>query len=221
MAGGFAPTPTLYSDPDGASGGFGIEPDFGESGEGQHCFGVGWEFEVGGPGYAVAGATVGAADAVGVHAYGWRGPAEVKFAGVVTGLVVDIHVCGEIGGLLFISPPWIGEPFAGLGDKEEIAAAGVIDADGGLLVAIEDGVDAGQAGEGVAGGGGGAGVASEDVGDLVIDPCAGGFTTAIACYRLGRRFVGCDIDADNVAAGRMRLAEEAGEQKRAPGDGRR
>ena len=60
-----------------------------------------------------------------------------------------------------------------------------------------------------------------DAGDLVIDPCAGGFTTAIACYRLGRRFVGCDIDADNVAAGRMRLAEEAGEQKRAPGDGRR
>lgn len=45
-------------------------------------------------------------------------------------------------------------------------------------------------------------------GDLVIDPCAGSFTVAIACYRLGRRFIGCDINADYVAIGRQRLAEE-------------
>ena len=45
-------------------------------------------------------------------------------------------------------------------------------------------------------------------GDLVIDPTAGSFTTAIACYRLGRRFIGCDINADCVAIGRQRLAEE-------------
>ncbi len=45
-------------------------------------------------------------------------------------------------------------------------------------------------------------------GDLVVSPCAGSFTTAIACYRLGRRFIGCDIDADCVAIGRQRLAME-------------
>ena len=31
-------------------------------------------------------------------------------------------------------------------------------------------------------------------GDLVVDPCAGSGTTAEACFRLGRRFLGCDID---------------------------
>ena len=45
-------------------------------------------------------------------------------------------------------------------------------------------------------------------GDLVIDPCGGGFTTAIACHRLRRRFIGCDIDKAAVASGQRRLAEE-------------
>jgi ParB-like chromosome segregation protein Spo0J len=45
-------------------------------------------------------------------------------------------------------------------------------------------------------------------GDLVVDPCGGGFTTAIACHRLGRRFVGCDIDKAAVASGQERLAKE-------------
>jgi ParB-like chromosome segregation protein Spo0J len=31
-----------------------------------------------------------------------------------------------------------------------------------------------------------------DPGDLVVDPCLGGGTTAVACCRLGRRCVGCD-----------------------------
>ncbi len=44
-------------------------------------------------------------------------------------------------------------------------------------------------------------------GSLVVDPCAGSFTTAVACKRLGRKFVGCDIDAKAVAAGQKRLAE--------------
>ena len=35
-----------------------------------------------------------------------------------------------------------------------------------------------------------------------------GFTTAIACHHLGRRFVGCDIDKAAVAQGQERLAEE-------------
>jgi len=44
-------------------------------------------------------------------------------------------------------------------------------------------------------------------GDLVVDPCGGGFTTAIACKRLGRRFVGCDVDKSCVLKGQARLAE--------------
>lgn len=43
-------------------------------------------------------------------------------------------------------------------------------------------------------------------GDLVVDPFLGGGTTAVVCRDLGRRFVGCDIDAAAVAATRERLA---------------
>lgn len=43
-------------------------------------------------------------------------------------------------------------------------------------------------------------------GDLVIDPFLGGGTTAIVCRELGRRFVGCDVDAAAVHATRERLA---------------
>ena len=38
-------------------------------------------------------------------------------------------------------------------------------------------------------------------GDLVVDPCGGGFTTAVACRNLGRRFVGCDVDLQAVLGG--------------------
>ena len=31
-------------------------------------------------------------------------------------------------------------------------------------------------------------------GDLVVDTCGGGFTTAVACRNLGRRCIACDID---------------------------
>src|SRR5205823_1738980 len=44
-------------------------------------------------------------------------------------------------------------------------------------------------------------------GALVCDPFVGGGTTAVACARTGRRFVGCDIDADAVAMTRKRLHE--------------
>ena len=44
-------------------------------------------------------------------------------------------------------------------------------------------------------------------GDLVVDPCGGGFTTAVACERLGRRCVSCDIDEAAVVRGRERLAQ--------------
>lgn len=43
-------------------------------------------------------------------------------------------------------------------------------------------------------------------GDLVVDPFLGGGTTAVVCRELGRRFVGCDIDAAAVSATRERLA---------------
>jgi hypothetical protein len=41
--------------------------------------------------------------------------------------------------------------------------------------------------------------------DLVVDPCGGGFTTAIASHRLGRRCIACDIDKTAVLKGQERL----------------
>lgn len=43
-------------------------------------------------------------------------------------------------------------------------------------------------------------------GDLVVDPCGGGFTTAVACGRLGRRCITCDVDEAAVIRGQDRLA---------------
>jgi hypothetical protein len=45
-------------------------------------------------------------------------------------------------------------------------------------------------------------------GDLVVDPCGGSFTTAVACYRLKRQFIGCDIDEQCVRLGWDRLDNE-------------
>lgn len=45
-------------------------------------------------------------------------------------------------------------------------------------------------------------------GDLVVDPFVGSGTTAVACQQLGRRFVGCDVDAAAVATARRRIAGE-------------
>lgn len=44
-------------------------------------------------------------------------------------------------------------------------------------------------------------------GDLVVDPCGGGFTTAVACQRLGRKCISCDIEKAYVVRGHERLAE--------------
>ena len=44
-------------------------------------------------------------------------------------------------------------------------------------------------------------------GDLVIDPFLGSGTTALAALNEGRRFAGCDIDADWVSAAKMRVAQ--------------
>jgi len=44
-------------------------------------------------------------------------------------------------------------------------------------------------------------------GQLVVDPFMGAGTTAIACKKLGRRFIGCDKSADAVNIARQRMAE--------------
>ena len=44
-------------------------------------------------------------------------------------------------------------------------------------------------------------------GDLVVDPFLGGGTTAIVARDLGRRFIGCDIDAAAIADSRKRLEQ--------------
>jgi site-specific DNA-methyltransferase (adenine-specific) len=48
-------------------------------------------------------------------------------------------------------------------------------------------------------------------GDLVCDPFLGGGTIGVACIRLGRRFIGCDLDPAAVALARARLAGLTGE----------
>lgn len=45
-------------------------------------------------------------------------------------------------------------------------------------------------------------------GDLVCDPMAGSFTTAIACKNLGQLFVGCDQERRHVLVGQRRLRED-------------
>jgi len=45
-----------------------------------------------------------------------------------------------------------------------------------------------------------------DPGDLVVDPCGGGFTTAVACRHLGRRCIACDVDGTCVQRGIERLS---------------
>jgi ParB-like chromosome segregation protein Spo0J len=42
-------------------------------------------------------------------------------------------------------------------------------------------------------------------GDLVVDTCGGGFTTAVACRNLKRRCIACDIDEAAVIKGQDRL----------------
>jgi hypothetical protein len=46
-------------------------------------------------------------------------------------------------------------------------------------------------------------------GDLVVDPCAGGFTTGIACQRTGRRFIGGDALLEHAELGARRISRPA------------
>ncbi len=52
-------------------------------------------------------------------------------------------------------------------------------------------------------------------GDLVLDSCMGSGTTAVACIRSGRRFVGFEVDAKYHAAAQSRATEEWEKQKEA------
>ena len=44
-----------------------------------------------------------------------------------------------------------------------------------------------------------------DPGDLIVDTCGGGFTTAMAAYPLGRHCISCDTDEEAVKRGTERL----------------
>lgn len=55
-----------------------------------------------------------------------------------------------------------------------------------------------------------------DPGSVVCDPCAGSGTTALACHRNGRKFVGGDIDKDAVRLAQKRLNEESKVTKEQP-----
>jgi hypothetical protein len=44
-------------------------------------------------------------------------------------------------------------------------------------------------------------------GELVVDPFLGVGTTAVVCQGLGRRFIGCDIDAQAVQTTLARLVD--------------
>lgn len=56
-------------------------------------------------------------------------------------------------------------------------------------------------------------------GDLVIDPCVGGGASAVASFRLGRRFIGIDIDPEAISMTKRHL--EADEEKMPKLDQRR
>ena len=49
-------------------------------------------------------------------------------------------------------------------------------------------------------------------GELVVDPLGGGFTTAVACKRLGRRCISCDNDEKAVIRGQDRLAGKTSDE---------
>jgi DNA modification methylase len=43
--------------------------------------------------------------------------------------------------------------------------------------------------------------------DIVFDPFGGSFTIAVACKKLGRQFISCDLEEEFVEIGKKRLAE--------------
>lgn len=50
-------------------------------------------------------------------------------------------------------------------------------------------------------------LASTEAGDMVFDPFAGSCTTGVAAIRLGRKFVGCEMEPEFIALSALRLKE--------------
>lgn len=94
-------------------------------------------------------------------------PFPEQLEGIVPGLVMDIDVSSEIGSGGSLSPPGIGEPVPWGGHEDEFTGFRVLDAPGGLLVAVEDALDARAGAEKLQDFPGGGGMA-EDVSDLVV-----------------------------------------------------
>ena len=46
---------------------------------------------------------------------------------------------------------------------------------------------------------------SSNSGDLVLDPCMGGGTSGVACKKLGRRFIGVELDQAYFDAAKQRI----------------
>ena len=42
-------------------------------------------------------------------------------------------------------------------------------------------------------------------GDLILDPFMGSFTTAVACHKMGRKFIGAELDKEYFEKGSKRL----------------
>ncbi len=49
---------------------------------------------------------------------------------------------------------------------------------------------------------------SSDEGEVVFDPFMGSFTTAVACLKLKRKFLGAEIDEEHYKNGIERLKNE-------------
>ena len=49
---------------------------------------------------------------------------------------------------------------------------------------------------------------STNKGDIVFDGFMGSCTTAVACHRLGRKFIGCELDKEYYEIGVRRLEQE-------------
>lgn len=58
-------------------------------------------------------------------------------------------------------------------------------------------------------------LASSRPGDVVLDPFVGSGTTAVAAYKLGRRYIGIDISPEYVARARQRLSVAARQSREA------
>jgi len=60
--------------------------------------------------------------------------------------------------------------------------------------------------------------ATTDVGDLVLDPFSGAGTTGVAAVRLGRRYIGIELNPEYVAMSEARIRDDHGMDEAPPAD---